>query len=129
VGVLPRSFEAFAPGILLWRPLAFTPEEKSDENRHSNNYQNLARLKAGASLRQAQAQVDALNAANLERFPQYKELLLNAGFHTVVQSYPERLVKSVKPTLYLLWGGAFFVLLIGCVNVANLVLVRTRVRL
>ena len=54
---------------------------------------------------------------------------MNAGFYTAVESYPDRLVKSVKPTLYLLWGGAFFVLLIGCVNVANLVLVRTRVRL
>jgi predicted permease len=129
VGVLPRSVEAFAPGILLWRPLAFTPEERSDDNRHSNNYQNLGRLKAGASLEQAQAQIDALNAANLERFPQHKEILLNAGFHTRVERYPDRMVKSVKTTLYLLWGGAFFVLLIGCVNVANLVLVRTRVRL
>jgi predicted permease len=129
VGVLPRTFAAFAPGVLLWRPLAFTPEEKSDDHRHSNNYLALGRLNAGATLEQAQAQVDALNAANLERFPQLKEALLNAGFHTRVERYPDRLVKAVKPTLYLLWGGAFFVLLIGCVNVANLVLVRTRVRL
>ena len=38
-------------------------------------------------------------------------------------------MRSVKPTLYLLWAGALFVLLIGCVNVANLVLVRSRARL
>ena len=66
-----------------------------------------------------------LNAANLERFPKYKELLINAGFRTQVIGLQDHLVRFVKPTLYLLWGGALFVLLIGCVNVTNLVLVRT----
>ena len=47
---MPRSFEALAPGTSLWRPLAFTPEEKSDDRRHSNNYWNVGRLKPGASL-------------------------------------------------------------------------------
>jgi predicted permease len=129
VGVLPRSFEPLSPGVQLWRPLAFTPEDRSDERRHSNNYTNIGRLGPGATLDQAQAQVDALNAANLERFPQYREILVNTGFRTVVERYPDRLVKHVRPTLYLLWGGAFFVLLIGCVNVTNLVLVRARGRL
>jgi predicted permease len=126
---MPRSFEALAPGVALWRALAFTPEQKSDDSRHSNNWQHLGRLKPGATREQAQAQVDAVNAANNERFPQFKELLDNAGFRTIADSYADRLVKDVKPTLYLLWGGACFVLLIGCVNVANLVLVRTRARL
>jgi predicted permease len=128
VGVMPRSFEVLAPGTSLWRPLAFTPEEKSDARRHSNNYWNVARLKPGATLEQARAQVDALNAANLERFPQYKELLLNAGFRTAVARYPDHLVRHVKPILFLLWGGAAFVLLIGSMNVANLALVRARAR-
>jgi predicted permease len=129
VGVMPRGFEAIEPNAVLWRPLAFTPEAKSDDNRHSNNYWHIGRLKPGASLEQVQSQVDALNAANDERFPQFREILKNAGFRTVAQSYPDRLVKAVKPTLQLLWGGAVFVLLIGCVNVANLVLVRARARL
>ena len=129
IGVMPKRFESLAPGVSLWRALAFTDKQKSDGSRHSNNWQNLGRLKPGATREQAQAQVDALNAANMERFPQLREVLTNAGFHTVVDSYADRLVKDVKPTLYLLWGGASFVLLIGCVNVANLVLVRTRARL
>lgn len=129
VGVMPREFQALEPEVALWRPLAFTPEQKADDQRHSNNYWNIGRLKPGATLQQAQSQVDALNAANLERFPQYKELLINAGFHTVVERYQDHLVRKVKGTLYLLWAGACFVLLIGCVNVANLVLVRTRARL
>lgn len=129
VGVMPAGFEALDPGVMLWRPLAFTPQQKSDEQRHSNNFWNVGRLKPGATLEQAQAQVDALNAANLERFAQYKELLLNAGFRTAVVPLQEHLVRHVKPTLLLLWGGALFVLLIGSVNVANLALVRARSRL
>ena len=128
VGVMPKSFEAVRPGVALWRPLAFTPQQKADDQRHSNNFWNVGRLKPGATLQQAQDQVNALNAGNLERFAQYKELLLNAGFVTSVERFQDRLVKDVKPTLYLLWGGALFVLLIGCVNVANLVLVRARTR-
>jgi predicted permease len=128
VGVMPRAFEALAPGVSLWRPLALTPEQKSDARRHSNSWWNVGRLKPGASLEQAQAQVNALNAANLERFPQYKELLMNAGFRTHVARFPDHLVRHVKPILYLLWGGALFVLLIGCLNVANLALVRARAR-
>jgi predicted permease len=128
VGVMPPALDQVFPGITLWRPLAFTPEQKADGQRHSNNYWNLGRLRPGATLQQAQAQVDALNAANLERFPQYKELLQNAGFHTVARGFRDHLVRRVKPTLHLMWGGALFVLLIGCVNVANLALVRARAR-
>jgi predicted permease len=129
VGVLPRTVEPLDPGVVAWRPLAFTPEDRSDDRRHSNNYWNVGRLRPGATLEQAQAQVDALNAANLDRFPNFREILQNAGFRTRVVRLQDHLVRHVKPTLYLLWGGALFVLLIGGLNVANLVLVRTRARL
>ncbi len=128
VGVMPRGFEALSPGVRLWRPLAFTPEDRSDARRHSNNYWNIGRLKPGATVDQARTQIDALNAANLERFPQYKEALINAGFRTKVERLADHLVRHVKPVLYLLWGGASFVLLIGFLNVANLALVRSRAR-
>ena len=129
VGVMPRGIEPLDPGVQAWRPLAFTPEERSDERRHSNSYFNLGRLRPGATPEQVQAQVDALNAANLERFPHFREILQNAGFHTRVVRFQDHLVRHVRPTLYLLWGGALFVLFIGGLNVANLVLVRTRARL
>jgi len=129
VGVMPAGFLSYeSPAVLLWTPLAFTPEQKSDESRHSNNYSHVGRLKPGATIQQAQAQIDALNARNLERFPQYRQLLINAGFHTIVTPLQDILVGDVKSTLYLMWGGALFVLLIGCVNVTNLVLVRSRAR-
>ncbi len=73
--------------------------------------------------------MDALNRANLDRFPNLKKLLINAGFHTMVVPLEDMLVKEVRGALYLLWGGAAFVLLeIGVLNVANLVLARTTQR-
>src|SRR5262245_13717508 len=128
VGVLPRNFLFMEPDVMLWIPAAFTAQQKSDANRHSNNWRNVGRLKPGATLQQAQAQLDALNTANMERFPQYKQLLINAGFRSVATLLQDYLVHDVRQILYLMWGGALFVLLIGAVNVANLVLVRSRVR-
>ena len=126
VGVMPAGFNFIDPEVRLWIPAAFTPQER--EVRHSNNWQNIGRLKPGATLQQAQAQVDALNRANLDRFPNFKELLINAGFHTMVVPLDDMMVREVRGALYLLWGGAAFVLLIGAVNVANLVLARTTLR-
>ena len=128
VGVMPDTFRFVNDDVRIWTPLAFTPEQQSDDARHSNNWTSIGRLKPGATIAQAQAQVDAINAANLERFPSFKQVLINAGFRTAVVPLQDDLVRDVKGTLYLLWGGTLFVLLIGCVNVVNLALVRARVR-
>ena len=129
VGVMPPSFTFIYSDVQLWVPVAFTDEQKSDDARHSNSWSMLGRLEPGATLAQAQAQVDALNASNLERFPQFKQILLDAGFRTDVVVLQDVLVEDIRGVLYLLWGGVGFVLLIGCVNVANLTLIRSTVRL
>jgi predicted permease len=128
VGVMPRDFIFVDAKVRLWLPAAFNEREKSDDSRHSNNWSEIARLRPGATIQQAQAQVDAMNAANLERFPQFKQFLINAGFHTQVRWLQDVLVRNVKSMLYLLWAGAAFVLLIGGVNIANLALARANVR-
>jgi|RhiMetdeSRZDD1v2_1073273.scaffolds.fasta_scaffold72389_4 putative ABC transport system permease protein len=128
VGVMPRDFIFVDAKVRLWLPAAFNEREKSDDSRHSNNWSEIARLRPGATIPQAQAQVDAMNAANLERFPQFKQFLINAGFHTQVRWLQDVLVRNVKSMLYLLWAGAAFVLLIGGVNIANLALARANVR-
>ena len=74
VGVLPRTFSFLNPEVRIWLPLAFGPEERSDNSRHSNNWSMVGRLKPGASIAQTQQQLDALNARNMERFPQFKEI-------------------------------------------------------
>jgi predicted permease len=127
VGVMPRDFLFVDPNVRFWVPLALTAEQK--EGRHSNNWYNIGRLKSGATLAQVQSQLDALNAANMERFPKWKEILINAGFHTQAKPLKDLLVKEIRGTLYLLWGGAAFVLLIGAVNIANLALARTSFRM
>ncbi len=129
IGVLPQGFSFIDPDVKLWLPVAFTAEEKSDDSRHSNNWTMIARLKTGASIEQARQQIDALNARNLDRFPQLKQILINAGFHTVVLPLQAYLVQDVRSTLYLLWGGVLFVLLIGAVNITNLMMVRSSARM
>ena len=129
IGVLPQGFRFIDPDVQLLRPAAFTAEEKSDDARHSNNWQQFGRLAPGATIDQAQSQVDSINAANLERFPQWREIIINARFGTDVVGFQESLVAGSRATLTMLWGGAIFVLLIGCVNVANLALVRSTARL
>ena len=129
VGVLPQSFRFLDPDVKLWIPVAFSAQEKSDDNRHSNNWSYVARLKPGATVAQARQQIDALNARNLDRFPNLKQILINAGFHTVVVPLQDYLVRDIRSTLYLLWGGVVFVLLVGGVNVTNLMLVRSSARM
>jgi predicted permease len=126
VGVMPPDFNFIDPDVRLWMPLAFTAEQKTVH--HSNNWYHIGRLKPGATPQQAQAQVNALNNENLERFPEIKEIVINAGFHTEVKPLQDMLTSGVKRTLYLLWGGAFLVLLIGGLNIANLALARLALR-
>jgi predicted permease len=128
VGVAPADFIFLWNDIDLYQPTGFTPEDRGDNLRHSNNWQMVGRLAPGATLDVAQQQVDALNAANDERFPNFRPLLADAGFHTVVVPLQDDLVRDIRPVLYLLWGGVLFVLLIGCVNLANLVMVRSSAR-
>jgi putative ABC transport system permease protein len=126
VGVMPANFDFIDPDVRLWIPVAFTAEEKTVH--HSNNWYDIGRLKSGATLEQAQAQISALNNENLERFPELKEILINAGFNTKVTLLQDMLTRGIKRTLYLLWGGAFLVLLIGGLNIANLALTRLALR-
>ena len=105
IGILPADFTFVDPEIKLWVPLSFTAEERSDDSRHSNNWSMIGRLKPGASVAQAQQQLDALNARNMERFPAFREILTNAGFHTTATPFQADLVREIRGTLFLLWAG------------------------
>ena len=101
VGVMPRGFNPTDDDIELWTPIIFTPKERSDEARHSNNLAYVARLKPGATLEQAQAQIDVLNAANLDRFPAFRELLSTQAFTLSSIDCRTRWSRTSRATLYL----------------------------
>ena len=129
VGVMPENFRPYDGDTKLWLPFAFTPRQTSDEARHSNNWSMIARLQGGVTPAYAQQRLDALNKANLDRIPKYRELLIQARFGTKIAFLKDELVSGARPLLYLLQAAVGFVLLIGCVNVANLMLVRANVRM
>ncbi|MFZ5493937.1 MAG: ABC transporter permease [Verrucomicrobiota bacterium] len=123
VGVLPRGFRYLSSDAQFFVPLASSPDDRKPDRRHSNNVQLIARLAPGASLAMAQEQINALNAQQIADDP-YASLLKGAGFRTDVFSLHADTVREVKPVLLLLQGGVFFLLLIGGVNLVNLLLIR-----
>ena len=128
VGVLPHDFTYLWNDVDVYAPAAFTARDKSDDARHSDNWDMIAVLKPGMSLTRAQQEVDAVNRHNDDRFPQFRQLLADAHFYTSVVPLQDELVHGVRTVLFLLWGGVLLLLLIGGLNVANLVLVRSTAR-
>jgi predicted permease len=127
VGVLPQDYVFVDSQVRIWIPTAFAPRDRGESRRHSNSFQMIARLRPGATLAQAQQQIDAINGAQLERSP-IRQPLIDAGYTTRAVMFQDRLVRDVRGTLYLLWAGVGVVLLIGVVNVTNLTLVRAAAR-
>ncbi len=131
VGVLPEDFRLWRNNdIRFFLPLAFAEEQRGIQSLHSNNFQMLARLAPGASIEQALGQLEVLNASLTEQspIPNAEQLLKDTGFHTQVHDLQRFLVRDIRDSFIMLWAGVFLVLLIGCVNIANLLFARSNVR-
>jgi predicted permease len=124
IGVLPPGFRFLSSKAQFYIPLASELKDREPDRRHSNNIQLIARLAPGASLEQAQAQIDALNARQLEDDP-YANLIKGARYHTNVFYLHADHVREFRPMLLILQGAVLFLLLIGGVNLVNLLLIRT----
>ncbi|MGK0236701.1 MAG: putative permease [Candidatus Pelagisphaera sp.] len=123
IGVLSSDFRYLSSKAKFFIPITSSIEDRKETNRHSNNYSFIARLAEGVSPSVAQAQIDAFNATLMETDP-VAHLLKDVGFHSIVDSLREDHIANIKPTLIILQAGALCLLLIGCVNLANLFLVR-----
>jgi putative ABC transport system permease protein len=118
VGIAPP--DVTLPGTPdLWRPLVFTPANLSDPQRGAQWVGVVARLKPDVDLTRANAAV-ALVANRLSReFPR-----VNEGRQMLATPLQDRIVRGIRPALLVLLGAVSLVLLIACVNVANLLLAR-----
>ena len=128
LGVLPADFELPAVDVALLVPFAFSPEQKSDQERGREFSQMIARLRPGASIAGVDAEMSTIIQRNLERLPQRRPFVEQSGFRAYAVPIRDQLVGDVRTPLYLLQAGVFLVLLIACVNVANLMLMRASER-
>ena len=129
IGVLPPGFRFLSSDARLFLPLASRPEDRTPRDRHSggNVIQMIARLAPGATLEQAQSQLDAQNAALEVDDPQAK-MIADAGFRSLIVPLHADHVAAIRPTLLLLEAGVLVLLLIGAVNLVNLLLIRANGR-
>ena len=117
IGVMTASFTpGLIPDAALWRPLRMNPVNPS---RNSAVNRSIGRLKTGVSIEQARAGLAAL-AKRLEQA--HPESDTRKGINPV--PLQEQRVGSLRPALMMLLGAVGFVLLIACVNIANLLLSR-----
>ncbi len=116
-GVMPASFR-YPDFAQMWTPMAWTDQERAVRGEH--HYMVIARLKPGVRLEQAQAEMDTISGRLQQQYPEDDK-----GWGAVVVPLHDDLVSDVRPALLVLLGAVAFVLLIACVNVANLALAKT----
>lgn len=124
IGVLPSNFRYLSSRAQIYAPISSNPNLRNDPiHRHNNDYELIARLAPGANLTEAQAQIDALDEIQTKNDPR-ADIFNKAGFNTRVQSLHEDHVQTIKSILLLIQCGALILLLIGSVNLINLLLIR-----
>ncbi len=129
VGIMPQTF-SFPPGELdppeIWTPLQLPAP--NPRQRGSHFLYLIGRLKPGVPLNRAQDELARHVQQSADRVGQ-KNHPFSADNHPIVAyGLQDEVVRSIRPALWTLMGAVAFVLLIACVNVANLLLARAEAR-
>jgi putative ABC transport system permease protein len=120
VGILPAGFQLLRwPD--LWMPMGQYGDDLTEHVHHGMS--TVARLKPGVSLAQAQDEIARLHQRETEKYPDSHK-----HFGVLVQKMQDPAAEKLRSTLLLLFGAVGLVLLIACVNIANLLLVRNAAR-
>jgi putative ABC transport system permease protein len=124
VGVMPKGYrdplESWVGDPVLWRPMAI---DRENQGRGGHFMQVFARLASDAAVADVQAETDALMERLEKLYPS-----TNTGYRTLVEPLHATIVGDSRQVLTTLMGAVGIVLLIGCVNVANLLLARGAAR-
>lgn len=120
VGILPRDFQLLRWADL-WMPIGQYGDDLSEHVHHGMS--TVARLRPGVSLAQARDEVGRLHQQETEKYPDS-----HRNFGVVVQMMQDPAAVRLRSTLLVLFGAVGLVLLIACVNIANLLLVRNAAR-
>jgi putative ABC transport system permease protein len=116
VGVMPERFK-YPANAELYSPIAITPRMAG--NRQFNTYYVIGRLKPGASVQSAQADIDNITARLEQQYPE-----TNTGSRASVFPIVADTVRKYELGIWMGMAAVGFVLLIACANVANLMLAR-----
>lgn len=119
---IPEWMEPWRPGLVeVWTPFAFS-DLWSEGSRATRGYCALARLKPGVSLEQGQEDLSTIAAGLAVAHP------VDQGIGVLVARVSDTRVGELRPMLFLLMGAVSLILLIACVNLANLLLARNSAR-
>ncbi|HEX9940624.1 MAG TPA: ABC transporter permease [Thermoanaerobaculia bacterium] len=121
LGIMPASFDLRSDSPRLWVPLALGPEERT--NFGNKFLRVVGRLRPGVSVPAAQGEAETVARQIVELDPRF-----NTGLGARIEPYVDRLLGGYRKRLWVLLGAVGCVLLIACVNVANLLLARGAAR-
>jgi putative ABC transport system permease protein len=118
IGVMPAQFQFLASYVGLWVPLAATAEEMA--NRSDHYLEVVARLRPQVTMEQAQSDIETIQRRIARDFPN------DAGkLGAVVVPLKDEIAGESRRALLLLLGAVGLVLMIGCANIASLLIARS----